>query len=155
MIMSIANTTPRRVVRRVSAIAFLLTGMLAFSSPATAGVSGPAFYVDGELYRTVGTPSDFSDTGAPDHSFDVIYSIDVATNVAESKPGDQDFNGGRWRVHSITIADLDATIASVDGNDSGTLDFAEEVEAAIALGLAVDHGVVRSFLCPVIPVPRS
>ena len=26
---------------------------------ALGGVSGPAFYVDGEQYRTVGTPTDF------------------------------------------------------------------------------------------------
>ena len=37
------------------------------------GVSGPSFYVDGSLYRTVGTPTDLSNTGAPDSSFETIY----------------------------------------------------------------------------------
>src|SRR5439155_17611500 len=49
-------------------------GLGAFA-PASAGVSGPAFYVDHELYRTVGTPTDLSGTGAPDHSFDTIYQF--------------------------------------------------------------------------------
>ena len=39
------------------------------------GVSGPAFYVDGVLYRTVATPTDLSGTGAPAHSFDTIYAL--------------------------------------------------------------------------------
>ena len=29
------------------------------------GVGGPAFYVDGTLYRTVATPTDLSSTGGP------------------------------------------------------------------------------------------
>jgi len=39
------------------------------------GVTGPAFYVDGELYRTVGTPTDLGGTGAPAHSYDTIYEF--------------------------------------------------------------------------------
>lgn len=153
--MSITTTTARRALLASAAFALALLSALVFAAPASAGVTGPAFYVDGELYRTVGTPTDFSDTGAPAHSYDTIYAIDGATNVAEAKPGDRDYNGGRWMVHSITIDDLDATVAAVDVNGSGTLDSAEEVEAAIAGGYAVDNGVVRSFLCPVIPLPRG
>src|SRR3989442_5902688 len=52
---------------------------VAFASAAMAqgsgGVSGPSFYVDGQLYRTVGTPTDLSTTGAPDQSFDTIYQF--------------------------------------------------------------------------------
>ena len=66
------------------------------------------FYVDGDQYRTVGTNTDFSNTGAPASSFDTIYALgnDVdgnpLLNVASSKPGDQDFNGGRWMVLPVT-----------------------------------------------------
>ena len=153
------STTPlRRSAARVAAAAALaLGGSVALAAPAFAGGPPlPGFYVDGELYRTVGTPTDFSDTGAPDHTFDVIYAIDGAEfNVAEAKPGDRDFNGGRWQVHLITSDDLGAAIAAVDDNEgSGTLDSAEEVEAALSLGLVTDHGVVKSFECPVIPVAR-
>ena len=48
---------------------------LAPSAPAAAaGVSGPAFYIDGELYRTVATPTDLpqdapDDTFAPENAY--------------------------------------------------------------------------------------
>ncbi len=65
-------------------ILLALLGTALFLLPGAAlaqGVSGPAFYVDGELYRTVGTPTDFSDTGAPAHSFDTIYDIAGQPNL--------------------------------------------------------------------------
>lgn len=129
----------------------------AFAAPGTGsgngagGVSGLAFYVDGERYRTVGTPTDFSDTGAPESSYDTIYAIDGQPNVATAAPGDQDYNGGRWRVHALAVGDYAATVAAVDANDSGDLDSDAEIDAALAGGYAQDLGVVRSFLCPVIP----
>src|ERR687891_252860 len=64
------------------------------------GVTGPAFYVDGQLYRTVNTPTDLSSTGGPDDSFDTIYDFGgMQPNVATAAPGDRGYNGGRWRVH--------------------------------------------------------
>lgn len=143
------------LTRGVAAAVLALASILVLALPAMAGVTGPAFYVDGELYRTVITPTDLSDTGAPDDSFDVIYAIDGARNVAESAPGDTDYNGGRWKVHALHVDDLAATIAAVDANDSGTLDAVEEVHAAISAGLATDRGVVASFECPVIPLARA
>ncbi|HYZ29732.1 MAG TPA: hypothetical protein VE570_11785, partial [Thermoleophilaceae bacterium] len=48
------------------------------------GVTGPSFYVDGTLYRTVGTPTDFSNTRAPDSSFETMYDFGgLQPNVAE------------------------------------------------------------------------
>ncbi len=126
------------------------------SAAGAGGVTGPAFYVDGELYRTVGTPTDLSNTGAPDRTFDVIYGFGgVQTNVAEAAPGDRDYNGGRWRVHGISFSDYAGALAdaSVDMNDNDVLDSAEEVEAAITGGYATDQGVVASFVCPVIHIP--
>ena len=122
---------------------------------ASAGVTGPAFYVHGELYRTVGTPTDFTGTGAPQHSFDVIYDIAGQPNVAEKAPGDPGYNGGRWRVHALFFADYAAAVAAYDSNGNGDFDSTEEVEAAIDGGAAVDTGVVKSFECPVIPLPRG
>ena len=123
-------------------------------SLAAAGVSGPAFYIDGEVYRTVATPTDLP-RSAPDHSFDIIYNVRECQdmNVAEAAPGDPDFNGGRWQVHLVEFADCDVALAAHDANGSGTFDFAEEVEAAIAAGDAVDLGVVRSFVCTVNRLP--
>ena len=117
------------------------------------GFSGPAFYVDGELYRTVGTPTDFSGTGAPAHSFDTIYAIAGQPNVATAAPGDEGYNGGRWQVLPVTIDDYAAALAVADTNNSMDIDSDEELAVAVAAGLATIGDTVRSFLCPVIPVP--
>ena len=65
---------------------------------AHAGVSGPAFYVNGELYRTVGTSTDISGTGAPAHSFDAIYEFGGA--AAERGDG----RAGRSRLQRWPLA---------------------------------------------------
>lgn len=118
------------------------------------GVTGPAFYVDGQLYRTVNTPTDLSNTGAPDRSFDTIYDFGgLQPNVATAAPGDRGYNGGRWRVHALSFSSYEAAVARFDTNDSGDLDSASEVQAALTAGAATDTGVVKSFVCPVIRVP--
>jgi hypothetical protein len=136
-----------------------MIGAVALGSVDTSakGVSGPAFYVDGVVYRTVGTPTDLSGTGAPDHTFDVIYSLngEQALNVATVAPGYPGFNGGRWAVHLVTFEDYAAALATHDANGSGDFDSAAEVEAAIAAGDATDQGVVRYFVCTVNKVPKG
>ena len=120
------------------------------------GVSGPAFYVDGTLYRTVNTPTDLSTTGAPDSSFETIYDFGgLQPNVAEAGPGQPGFKGGRWQVRPLAFNDsYAATVLAHDTNASGDLDSNEEVEAALAdsgPGGATLGSFVRSFECPVIP----
>jgi hypothetical protein len=146
----------------MSRILPLAVAAAALAVPATAlaagagGVTGPAIYVDGSLYRTVGTPTDFSGTGAPDSSFDTIYDFGgLQANVATAGPGDRDFNGGRWHVHGLSIADYDAALDAGDLNGNGVLDRDAEVLAAIGAGAATDQGVVKSFECPVIPLSRG
>lgn len=122
------------------------------------GVTEPAIYVDGDLYRTVNTPTDFFGTGAPAHSYDTIYAIDGQPNVATAAPGDKGYNGGRWQVRPVTIGDggdaaYAAALAEADTNDSGDLDSDEELDAAVGAGLASIGDPIKSFLCPVIPVP--
>ena len=136
----------------IVAVAFA-SGSLAAGS---GGVSGPSFYVDGQLYRAVGTPTDLSKTGAPAHSFDTIYEFfGLQPNVATAAPGDPGFNGGRWRVHGLQFTNYAAAVTTYDTNGSGNLDSDEEVAAAIAAGAATDIGVIKSFECPVIHVPGS
>ena len=131
----------------------------ALTAPAAlAGVSRePAFYVDGTTYRTVGTPTDLSGTGAPAHSFDTIYEFGGAQpNVATAAPGDPGYNGGRWMVHALSFpSGYAAAVAAGDSNGSGDLDSDEEIAAAIAAGAATDAGVVKQFVCPVIKQPAS
>jgi len=123
------------------------------------GVSpGAAFYVDGTPYRTVGTPTDLSSIGAPDHSFDTIYEFSgLQMNVAAAAPGDQDYNGGRWRVHLLDFSDYQGALddGAVDANNNDVLDSDAEIMAAIDGGYAEDDGVVKSFVCPVIKLPAS
>jgi hypothetical protein len=132
---------------------------LATALPAHAGgVSGPAFWIDGELYRTVATPTDLSGTGAPDSTYDAIYSFGGAQrNVAESKPGDTDFNGGRWQVHELAFpSGYAAALATGDANDNGVIDSTAELDLAFGNGTAVDTGVIlREFVCTVNKVPGA
>jgi hypothetical protein len=143
-------------MRRFS-LSVLLAGVLLAVAIGTAraagsgGVTGPAFFVDGQLYRTVNTPTDLSNTGAPDLSFDTIYDFGgLQPNVATAAPGDPGYNGGRWRVHALSFPNYAAAVAQFDVNGSGNLDSASEVQAALAAGAAIDNGVVKSFECPVI-----
>jgi hypothetical protein len=134
--------------RRLTSAAASTALILALTA-ATAVAGGPpqiGFYVDGELYRTVGTPTDFSGTGAPARSFDAIYVLgDGLRNVAEAKPGDRDYNGGRWMVLPVTWA---------AGTTPVQLVSAEQVEAYAAAGmLTIAAAPVKLFECPVIPLP--
>ena len=133
----------RRLAGGLVAATMLLT--VAASAVAAGGPPSIGFYVDGDLYRTVGTPTDFSHTGAPASSFDRIYALgDGLTNVAEAKPGDQDFNGGRWMVLPVTWA---------PGVTPVQLTNAEAVHAWAETGmLTIATTPVRQFECPVIPV---
>ena len=136
-----------------------LAGLAVSFGVATAAPPQDAFYVDGVVYRTVGTQTDFSGTGAPDHSYDTIYDIAQQMNVAEAAPGDPDYNGGRWMVRAVIFSDEDYAAALADANvnlnGNLALDSAEEVEAALDLGYATDGGIVKQFECPVIKMSKG
>ena len=61
--------------------------------------TGGMIWADGELFGTVGTPAHFKPGSGP---FDNLYTgtsfQDGVGAISESKPGDQDYNGGRWHV---------------------------------------------------------
>lgn len=149
-----SSTTPLRLALAAGA-ALALT--VASAGAASAGVTGPAFYVDGVAYRTVATPTDLSGTGAPAHSFDTIYDFGgEQMNVATAAPGDAGYNGGRWRVHALAFpSGYAAAVTAGDLDGDGALDSAAELDLAMQAGAAVDAGVVASFVCPVIPLPHG
>jgi hypothetical protein len=139
---------------------FAAAAAIALPATAMGGVTGPSFYVDGSLYRTVGTPTDLSTTGAPDSSFETIWDFGgVQPNVAEAAPGQPGFRGGRWQVRPLSFnTSYAATVAAHDTNGSGDLDSNEEVEAALGdagAGGATEGAIVKSFECPVIQQPAS
>ncbi|MBK8459973.1 MAG: hypothetical protein IPL43_07140 [Micropruina sp.] len=145
-----------RVQRIALAVGAAVLALAAGAGTAQAqGVTGMAFYVDGVGYRTVATPTDLSNTPAPAHSWDTIYAFGgYQPNVATAAPGDSDYNGGRWQVRALGFPDgYAAALASGDANGNGVLDADAELAQAMADGTAVDNGVVRSFVCPVIPLP--
>ncbi len=134
----------RRLTGAAAATALLLT--IGATAVAAGGPPHIGFYVDGATYRTVGTPTDFSATGAPARSFDRIYVLGGGLmNVAEAKPGDRDYNGGRWMVLPVTWT---------AGATPVQLTSAEQVDAYAAAGmLTIASAPVKLFECPVIPVP--
>jgi hypothetical protein len=131
------------------------TAVLMLAATAAAGVTGPAFYVNGQLYRTVNTPTDLSGTGAPTQAWDTIYDFGGAQmNVATAAPGDRDYNGGRWQVRALSFpSGYDAAVAAGDASGNDVIDSDAELQAAIAAGAAVVGAVVKQFVCPVIKLP--
>ena len=135
-------------MRRIASL-LAATGLLISIAAAPAAAGGPpslSFYIDGSRYRTVGTPTDFSNTGAPDSTYDRIYALGSGLiNVAEAKPGDRDFNGGRWAVMPVTWNTAPTQLTS-----------AEEVEAWADAGLlTIGDTPVRWFFCSVNHVPNG
>jgi len=129
--------------RRTLSLAAGLVALAAMAGPVAAG--GPphlAFYVDGELYKTVGTPSNFFNTGAPDVTYDNLYAVPGQYAVAASAPGDQDYNGGRWVRYQVSW-----------NVSPYLLDREEAVLAAWLAGdITINWTPDASFECPVIPL---
>ena len=64
---------------------------------------GGMIWADSELFGTVGTPATFDgDNGPYDRLFQGAF-LDGIGAISESKPGDQDFNGGRWSVWVLKV----------------------------------------------------
>ncbi len=133
--------------------AALLTIVL-IAVAAQAKVIRDAIWSDGELFGVTLTPNDVPVKGP----FDALYNFDDSglegqRSVSESKPGDQDYNGGRWKVLPVTFTAQGVSIHDPDGD--GVVNFelksAEEVMAHIELGHLTVGDPVRYFVCPLHP----
>lgn len=122
---------------------------------ATAEHVGPpaldAIWADDELFATVGTPTDLPDKGPKDGLY-VFEGLDGQRAVAEAKPGDQDYNGGRWQVVQVKFTEKGISVHDPDGD--GIVNFEltswEAVQHHIALGHLEVIGDGPSFVCPLI-----
>ena len=136
----------------ISALAALM--VISFAVPVQANVIPSAIWCDEELFGVTLTPKDVPMKGP----FDKLYNFDGSglagqRSVSESKPGDTDYNGGRWEVIPITFTDLGISIHDPDGD--GMVNFelmsAEQVLAHAELGHLTIGEPVRYFLCPLHP----
>jgi len=141
----LSSKVARRVTAAASAVALLAS--IGASGVLAGGPPRLAFYIDDVRYRTVGTPTDFFGTGAPESTYDKIYNLGTGINVAEAKPGDSDFNGGRWLVYTVTWAQGVTPVQYT--NDQQILD------AQDAGLLTINPVPVKAFFCNVAPVPGS
>jgi hypothetical protein len=141
------------LVRKGMVTLVATVALAAVPAAASAGVGGPAFYVNGTVYRTVGTPTDLSRTGAPSHSWDTIYEFFGAQlNVATAAPGDVGYNGGRWLVQGLAWNSTYEDAVTEHGGTNGVIDTNAEIDAVLADGGSggATTTVVKSFVCPVI-----
>lgn len=133
--------------RLFSLLSGFVVALTIVAAPVAAG--GPpslAFYVDDVRYRTVGTPTDFSNTGAPESTYDKIYALgNGLANVAEAAPGVPGFNGGRWAVYPVTWHTTPVQLTS----DEQVLAYAD------AGWITIAESPVRLFFCSVNKVPGS
>ena len=140
-----ASKIARRATAAASAIALLAS--IGASGVLAGGPPSLGFYVDDVRYRTVGTPTDFFGTGAPLSTYDKIYNLGTGINVADAKPGDTDFNGGRWLVYTVTWAEGVTPVQYT--NDQQILDAQDQGL------LTINPDPVKAFFCNVAPVPGS
>ena len=113
------------------------------AAPAAGAGLGPphdAFYVDGDVYRTIGTPTDLSATGAPASTFDILYAVEgQSLAVADAKPGDADYNGGRWMRFPVTWNVAPYPLTSAEA----------VLEAAADGDVTIADEPDKVFVCPV------
>ena len=121
-------------------IPILALAVIVLAAPASAqglGPPGGTIYAHDVAYQTVATPRDLPAHG----NFDAIYVLgDGLAAVAETAPGDMDYNGGRWEVRVVTFISI------------SPMQFTnvEDLRDAEAQGKVSFSDVVRRFECPLI-----
>jgi hypothetical protein len=113
-----------------------------------------AIWTDGELFGTTITPKDVPNQGP----FDKLYNFDESglsgqRSVSESKPGDTDYNGGRWEVLPVTFTEMGMSIHDPDGDGQVNFELtsAEQVLQHASLGHLTIGEPIRYFVCPLHP----
>lgn len=144
-----------RTMKKLFAAVALVAALSAFAVPAFAGgavVVPEAIWAEGYLFGTVATPAGLPDQG----EFDALYNFDGSglsgqRSISESKPGDTDYNGGRWRVYAVTFTQLGKSVH--DPDKDGVVNFELTSEAQLMTHAALGHLTigtqpVAQFVCP-------
>jgi hypothetical protein len=106
--------------RLLTVVALAFSMLAVTAAPALAQARPrPQTWVDGQLFNGVVTPATFDPANG---NFDELYAgcagvggfKNEAPLISESKPGDQDYNGGRWHENLIKSTALCAQYADVD-----------------------------------------
>ncbi len=101
---------------RILVVMAIFTSVIAIPTAASAkALPRPQTWVDGELFNGVVTPATFDPANG---NFDELYNADAAgcsfkngaPLISESKPGDQDYNGGRWHLNVLDRSKVDCTV---------------------------------------------
>lgn len=120
----------------------LLAGLAAFAAaavvaaPAMAdgnslGPPGGTFYANGQAFKSIITPTSIPNKGP----FDTLYMIAGFAPVSDAAPGDQDYNGGRWRVVLV----------------EGSYTSQPKTEGEVLAGATSVTPTETRFVCPLIP----
>ena len=111
--------------RRSVLVTLLVLAIGLIATTAIASAQGPRprpqTWVDGELFNGVVTPATFSPESG---NFDELYDCgalggfkDGVPLISESKPGDADYNGGRWHLNLPIDATACADVDNVEDLD--------------------------------------
>ena len=141
------------MLRNLTVFLLVLTLGLVFATTAYADPGKPDFspgvYADGEAWGTKATTSLPGPNGKNNQSFDKIF---VFTNgaegqlpVGEAAPGNPNYNGGRWWVHTATWIDELP-------HDKFVLTSYDEVMFHYKLGHIIIADAETYFQCPLLPV---
>ena len=112
----------------------LVTAAPSFAATPTFG----ELYYNGEVVRTLVRPAEMPREGVDD-----LYAIPNQSAVTAVAPGDPDYHGGQWAVHSVTW------------NEGVTPYLLTSADAVLAAASAGDVTITRvpgnDFKCPIQP----
>ena len=135
---------------------FLMTcASIAFAEKGGATRVENVLWAGGIKYSTVLTPASFK--MAPSHTTDKLYVFDMSgltgqSPVADSYPGKEDYNGGRWWVQEV-IFTQDGLDAHDSGDGSINMEFTsgDMIQHHIGLGHITIMETATYFECPLLP----
>ena len=131
----------------ITAMFIIFAASLAFAG----GPPGGAIWADGYAYKTIDTQNSLPNKGPKDGIY-VFANLGGQNPVAESKPCDRDYNGGRWQVYVLEFTESGLLAHDDDGDGIANFQLMswEMVQTHIGLGHLTQVAMGPSFVCPLI-----